>query len=122
MIRWLKLSLAALIVMMPLGSVQAHTALQGSNPASGSVLTESPPALTLTFIEPTRLTSLILATSAGEKRLTFTPSGSARSFTSQKPALMRGRNEIRWRALSQDGHVVEGSLIIVLRAPRPQGA
>lgn len=120
--RLLQASLAALLVMAPIAGAHAHTALQDSSPASGSVLTEAPPALALTFVEPTRLTSLVLVTSAGEKRLTFTPSGSARSFTSARPPLLRGRNEIRWRALSQDGHVVEGSIIIVLRAPRPQGA
>lgn len=118
----LRVVAAALMLIAPVSAVQAHTALRSSSPESGSVLTEAPPALTLTFIEPTRLTSLVLVTSAGETRLAFTPSGSARSFTSPRPAFTRGRNEIRWRALSQDGHVVEGSLIVVLRSPVRKGA
>lgn len=100
-------------------AVQAHTALRTSNPASGSVLTQSPPVLTLTFLEPASLTSLTLVTAAGERQLPFKPTGKALVFNAPKPGFVRGRNEVRWRALSRDGHVVEGSIIVVLRAPKP---
>jgi methionine-rich copper-binding protein CopC len=109
--------LAASIFLAPATPALAHTALKGSNPASGSVLTRSPPVFTLTFLEPARLTYLALVTPAGERRLPFTPSGSALTFSSPRPDLTPGRNEIRWRALSRDGHVVEGSIIVVLRPP-----
>lgn len=113
--------IAAAIAMavVPATSALAHTALKSASPASGSVLTQSPPVLTLTFLQPTRLTSLVLVTAAGERALPFKPGGSARTFSAARPGLARGRNEIRWRALSQDGHVVEGSIILVLRAPKP---
>jgi methionine-rich copper-binding protein CopC len=106
------------LILAPLTPAIAHTALKSASPASGSVLTTPPPVLTLTFLQPTRLTSLVLVNSAGEKTLPFKPGGSALSFTTAKPALAPGRNEIRWRALSQDGHVVEGSIILVLRVPK----
>lgn len=93
----------------------AHTTLQQTSPASGSVMTESPQQVTLTFGEPTRLTSIAVATASGERRLTFTPSGSATTFTVSAPNLATGRNELRWRALSRDGHPVEGAIIIVIR-------
>ncbi len=109
----------ALIVMTVPAVVQAHTALQSVSPASGSVLTQSPPVLRLTFLEPASLTSLMLVTAAGERPLSFTPTGRALTFTAARPGFARGRNEIRWRALSRDGHVVEGSIIVVLRAPKP---
>ncbi|MBK6675312.1 MAG: copper resistance protein CopC [Proteobacteria bacterium] len=116
-------SLATIVVTAVLSSVAyAHTSLRGSEPASGSVLTQSPPAVTLTFLEPARLTSLMLVTSSGERRLAFSPSGNALSFVAAKPELAPGRNEIRWTALSADGHVIEGSLIIVLRAMARPGA
>ena len=115
----MKCKLAGVVLLMLAAPLGAHTALQRSSPASGSVLTASPPVLTLTFIEPTRLTSLLLVNSAGERALRFTPLAKAKTFSSPKPGLIKGRNEIRWRALSQDGHVIEGSLIIVLRAPKP---
>ena len=116
---WHRIAMALAIAAVPVSAAVAHTALKSSNPASGSVLTQSPPVLTLTFLQPTRLTSLVLVTSTGERRLPFKPGDSALTFSASNPALARGRNEIRWRALSQDGHVAEGSIILVLRAPKP---
>lgn len=113
---WTLLGALALPMTM-VTPVDAHTTLRGSSPASGSVLTQAPPQLTLTFLEPARLTSLVLVTASGERKLAFTPTGSGLTFTSHAPPLRRGRNEVRWTALSQDGHVIEGSIIIVLRAP-----
>lgn len=109
---------AIALILAPLSPVLAHTALKSASPASGTVLTAPPPVLTLTFLQPTRLTSLVLVNTAGEKALPFKPGGSALTFTTAKPALAPGRNEIRWRALSEDGHVVEGSIILVLRKPK----
>lgn len=113
-----KMAAVAMMLAMPM-SVEAHTALHSSNPSSGSVLTQSPPVLTLTFLEAVSLTSLMLVTGEGERSLSFTPSGRALTFEAPQPEFMRGRNEVRWRALAQDGHVIEGSIIIVMRAPKP---
>ncbi|HTU09740.1 MAG TPA: copper resistance CopC family protein [Allosphingosinicella sp.] len=115
MTRFVKAMLAALLLTLP-AMAMAHTALRSSSPASGSVLTRSPSALTLTFIEPTRLTSLNLVSSAGERALPFSAAGPL-TYTAPQPRFAPGRNEVRWRALSRDGHVVEGRIIIVLRAP-----
>ena len=112
------MSMAAALLLAITGSTAlAHTTLQSSTPASGSVLTASPPVLTLTFADPLRMTAITLVTASGERNLTFRPGGSACTFTVQRPRLEPGRNEVRWRALSQDGHVMEGSIIIVLRPP-----
>ena len=111
-------ALAALsLPIAAISPANAHTALRSFTPASGSVLTQAPPQLSLTFLKPARLTSLVLLTASGERKLTFAPTGSALTFTSLRPHLERGRNEVRWTALSQDGHVIEGTIIIVLRAP-----
>jgi methionine-rich copper-binding protein CopC len=117
MTRLIRAIVTASVLIAPATAAFAHTALKGSNPASGSVLAQSPLVLTLTFLEPARLTYLALVTPAGERRLQFVPGGSALTFSSPKPGLTQGRNEIRWRALSRDGHVVEGSIIVVLRPP-----
>lgn len=109
-------ALALLVVLA--SSAQAHTSLRSSSPASGSVLTESPAVFSLTFLEPVRVTSLVLVTAAGERQLEFAPVGSAVTFTVTGPGFVAGRNEVRWKALSQDGHVIEGSVIIVIRAQR----
>lgn len=118
MMKLSRMAVAALVLTIPVG-VEAHTALRSSSPSGGSVLTQSPPVLTLTFMEAASLTSLTLVTSEGERNLTFTPSDSALTFEAPQPAFVRGRNEVRWRALSQDGHVIEGSIIFVMRAPKP---
>jgi len=99
-------------------NAQAHTTLRSSSPASGSVLTEAPALFSLTFLEPARMTSLVLVTVAGETRLQFAPVGSAVTFTVSRPGFVPGRNEVRWTALSKDGHVIEGSVIVVLRTLR----
>jgi methionine-rich copper-binding protein CopC len=112
-----RILLASLFLASSFTGALAHTTLRASTPASGDVLTESPAEVTLEFIEPASMTSLILATAQGERRLAFTPTGSALTFKSPKPSFALGRNELRWRALSRDGHVIEGSIIIVLRAP-----
>jgi copper resistance protein C len=112
------MTMAAAVLLAITGSAAlAHTTLQSSTPASGSVLTASPPALTLTFADPLQLTAITLVTASGERNLAFRPGGSARTFSVQRPRFEPGRNEVRWRALSQDGHVMEGSIIIVLRRP-----
>jgi methionine-rich copper-binding protein CopC len=105
----------AAAIALSLGSAQAHTSLESSAPASGSILTQSPEQIVLTFHEAARLTSIAVALPNGERRLQFTPSGSATTFTAVSPNLPVGRNEVRWRALSADGHVVDGSIIIVVR-------
>ncbi len=98
------------------GAAPAHSTLRSSTPASGSVLTASPPSITLDFNEATRLVSVGVVTADGERRLRMTPSGSATRFsTAATPNLPRGRNAIRWRAISRDGHPVEGTIILVVR-------
>lgn len=109
----------------------AHSTVKSTVPASGTVMLSSPPEVVINFNEPARLTSVVLA-EAGmpERKLPFTPpSGSATTFTLPKPNLGSGRNEIKWKALSKDGHPISGSIIIVIRSgpalsttPRPPGA
>jgi methionine-rich copper-binding protein CopC len=111
--RSLPLLLAAIAAATP---AFAHSTLRASTPASGSVLGASPPAISLEFNEATRLVSVVVVTGETERRLRMTPSGSGIRFTTTAaPNLPRGRNAIRWRAISRDGHPVEGTIIIVIR-------
>jgi len=73
----------------------------------------------MTFGEPTRLTAVSVVAAGEERKLAFTPEDSATEFSVTAPALAPGRNEVQWRALSLDGHVVEGSVIIVIKPPTP---
>jgi methionine-rich copper-binding protein CopC len=106
-------------LLLASGPANAHTALKSATPASGSVLTQSPPEISLTFIEPTRLVSVTVSANGQERRLRFSPGGPSQVFRVMQPGLPAGRNEIRWRGLSRDGHIVEGVVILVIRGPRP---
>lgn len=100
----------------------AHTALAGSTPASGSILPVSPDAVTLDFEEPVRLTSAICESRGEQRALVFSPHGRSSQFTIDAPNLAPGRNSILWKALSPDGHVVEGTIIIVIKPPTESSA
>ncbi|ADU12727.1 copper resistance CopC family protein [Asticcacaulis excentricus] len=108
------LTLIAALISLPVAG-SAHTPLIATVPQSGEVLTESPPEIVLTFAEPVRLTSLVSKHANGQKRLKFLPTGESDSFTAASPDLPAGRNELRWKALSPDGHVVEGVIIVNIR-------
>jgi methionine-rich copper-binding protein CopC len=114
--RRLRAATAALLlaVLAPLAAF-AHSALKRSDPPSGSVLKAPPPSVVLEFNEPARLTSVVaVGADQSERKLEFAPAGSATSFTVAAPALSAGRNELRWKALSKDGHPVSGTVVLVV--------
>ena len=109
--------LGALIAITLAVAVQAHTSLKTSQPESGTILSSSPEYVTLEFVKPVRLTQLrVEAASAEERKLEFTPNEVSAEFTVTAPNLSPGRNAIHWTALSPDGHVIEGTIILVMRA------
>lgn len=94
----------------------AHSTLKGTIPASGSILPASPTVVTITFNESARLTAVVVAQAGKpDRKLDAMPSGSATSFMIHDPNLETGRNEIKWTALSKDGHPISGSIIIVIK-------
>jgi hypothetical protein len=44
-----------------------------------------------------------------------TPHGSAATFQLPNPQLAAGHNEIKWKGLSKDGHVVTGTLVYEIK-------
>lgn len=107
---------SAAIIVMSAGAAHAHSTLRSVSPASGTILNASPAEVIMTFSEPARLTSVVVdEPGKGERRLEVTPDGLASTFTLPAPMLGSGRNEIRWKALSKDGHPIQGSIIIVVR-------
>jgi methionine-rich copper-binding protein CopC len=112
---------AASLLLQFAAPAYAHTAVAGTNPKSGSVLERSPAVVEISFEHAAHLTSVVLvAAGKPERKLAFTPSGGATTFRLPDPALAPGRNEIRWKALSSDGHVVSGSMVLVIRPPGAQ--
>jgi hypothetical protein len=107
---------AAMIMSSP--PAFAHSTVKSTVPASGSVVNRSPDSVFINFNEPARMTSVVVAeTGKADRKLEFTPpSGSTTSFRIPAPNLGAGRNEIKWKALSKDGHPVSGSIIILIKA------
>jgi copper resistance protein C len=95
----------------------AHTKLADTLPKSGAVLERSPPAIEFHFEHSVSLTSVILIEAGKtERALVFTPIGNAATFRIEEPRLGPGHNEIRWKALGGDGHIVSGTLVYEIKA------
>ena len=104
-----------LAVIAPLAA-SAHSTVKRTSPASGSVLSASPARIVIELNEEARLTSVVaVAADETERKLPFSPAGSALSFTVEAPGLAAGRNEVRWKALSKDGHPIAGTIILVIK-------
>ncbi len=94
----------------------AHSTVKSTAPVSGSILPASPAEVTITFNEPARMTSIVVVEAGKpERKLEFMPGGSSTVFMVHTPNLTTGRNEIKWTALSKDGHPISGSIIIVIK-------
>lgn len=114
-----RLLLSISLLAVSLGAA-AHTAVKGAKPADGATLDSSPASIEITFEHPVQMTSIsVVAEKAAERKVTFTPSTAATTFTVDKPALTAGHNEVHWKALSKDGHVVTGKLTYTIK---PAGA
>lgn len=118
--------LFAVLMSLLATAVLAHSTVKSTVPANGATLTASPPQVVINFNEPTRLVS-VTATSTGteEKKLQFSPANEAASFTIAAPQLATGRHEIKWRALSKDGHPISGTIVLVIKPsgdPVPRAA
>lgn len=95
----------------------AHSPLKMATPASGTSLEASPDTITLTFGDAVLLTSVMNMSSAGHSDLTFEPKAKSKEFTITAPNLSVGENTLHWKALSPDGHVVDGTLTYTLTPP-----
>ena len=94
----------------------AHTTLESSSPPSGATLEQSPPLIEMQFHSPINLTSVVVVDAGkAERKLEFTPHASSPVFKLPNPQLAPGRNEIAWKGLSKDGHVVSGSLVFEIK-------
>lgn len=107
---------AALVFLLFTPPASAHTAIKSTQPRDGAELEESPAEVVIQFAHAARLTSVVASgEDTSERRLEFTPPGSAITFKIPEPGLGLGRNEIRWKALADDGHVIEGLLVIIIK-------
>jgi methionine-rich copper-binding protein CopC len=111
-------AVAAVVVAGPAFAPAAafgHTTIESTVPRNYAVLAVSPAEIRVRFEHLAMLTSVIVvAPGHRERRLEFEPMTNALEFTLLDPALVPGRNEIRWKGLASDGHVIEGTLVFLI--------
>ena len=99
----------------------AHTTLESSTPPNGATLEQSPPVIEMKFHHPINLTSVVVVdASKAERKMDFSPHASAAVFKVENPQLAPGKNELTWKGLSSDGHVVSGSLVFQVKPKEPK--
>jgi methionine-rich copper-binding protein CopC len=109
---------ALLMAVAALGALplvaQAHARLISADPADGSVLIQAPRDITLKFSEAAQLTMLSIqkddAPADAAARKLAVPSGAKAQFTIAAPPLTPGHYSMHFRVLSDDNHVVSGTV------------
>ena len=104
---------AMLFVMLAisLGSANAHSKKDATQPADGAVLEASPEVIGMTFDMPMRVTLLTLTDQdATEHEITRTDNMQPVSeFRATPPELPTGQYTVQWRGLAADGHPMQGA-------------
>ena len=99
------------------GVAAAHAHLQNSAPANHSALAVAPTQVTLNFHEAVQLTALsVQAGSAKPQKLGPLPSETSKTFKLPLPSLDTGAYVITWRAVSEDRHVMSGTIAFTVQA------
>jgi len=100
-------------------TASAHAHLQKASPADGSVVTTSPSRIVLNFSEAARLTAAsIQKGDEPRQRLKPLPAAAARQISVPLPQLTPGSYSVTWRVVSEDGHVMSGTLRFTLAPDR----
>src|SRR5688572_26189150 len=106
------------ISLLSASPVFAHAALKVSAPASGATVA-APQNLSLTFSEKVRLTAVRLT--ADGKNVSGVQvdraAPAAPTFSVPLPKLAPAKYEVRWTALGDDGHAVNGTFVFTVSAP-----
>jgi len=116
-VKWLVLFILVLSVVQPF-SVSAHTSLKNSNPAEGEVIKGDLSKIRLNFDTAIEKTSTVeLKTAQGDVVLLEKPLiiGNEWSAVVQQK-LESGTYLIRWKLISEDGHLVEGTIRFNVKA------
>lgn len=105
-----KKSLLAAAILMP-GLAFAHAHLEMSVPSANSTVPEMPPQIMLHFSEATRLTALSIEKEGGkEKQALKVPAETKAVLHVAGPKLGPGVYILSWRGLSDDTHIVNGTV------------
>jgi copper transport protein len=93
-------------------SAFAHAYLVESKPADGDLARLPPPAVELLFNEAVEITAASLVDPSGEvRRLPVSSAKAERISIAMPPGLGEGSHLLSYRVISEDGHVVSGSVV-----------
>jgi len=96
-------------------TASAHAHLQRASPADGSVVTTSPSSIVLNFSAAAHLTAASIQKGAEPRQsLKPLPAAAARQISVPLPQLTPGSYSVTWRVVSEDGHVMSGTLRFTL--------
>ena len=111
------LSLMVLAAFAFTGVAHAHARLHKSDPADNSTITAVPKNLALEFNEAVKLTALSLQ-KGDEKaqQLGPLPTTAAKQITVAMPSVAPGSYIVKWRAMSDDNHIMAGKLLFTVAA------
>ena len=112
------MAVALLAVSLQVLPAAAHSPLISSSPADGDVLAAAPQAIEMKFRGTARLLRLALTgAQSGEVALSEEHlMVEKHRHTIALPAIAADEYEVRWRALSADGHVVKGDFSFTVSA------
>lgn len=109
-IRFAAVAALAAVFWLPGDPALAHSKGPKITPAHGSELNEAPAALGFTFAQPVRLTA-VRVYDASDSEIELPGKRSIKPAKTRKvelPPLAAGAYRVQWRALSADGHPVDG--------------
>ena len=114
------LSLVSGLALATFGvTASAHAHLQKASPADGSVVTMSPSRIVLNFSQPARLTAASIQKGDEPRQsLKPLPAAAARQISVPLPQLTPASYSVTWRVVSEDGHVMSGTLRFTLAPDR----
>ncbi|WP_051637279.1 copper resistance CopC family protein [Rhodococcus sp. UNC363MFTsu5.1] len=112
----LLLALGAVVLTAPVAS--AHSELLSSSPARDGVLAEPPTEVVLTFSTAVQSTgAAVVVTTADGTRLDDGPVRRDGARMIQRVKAGSGAVDVRWRAVSEDGHQLTGTFGYAVGAP-----
>lgn len=110
-------------LLLASGLAQAHAHLQSSTPVEGSTLSTAPTTLELKFSEAVTVTALTLGKSDEKgQALQFSTKEPVEKVTAAIPALTPGKYVISYRVVSDDNHVMSGTVHFTLGSGASTGA
>lgn len=91
-------------------SAAAHSPLTRTLPEDGARVQQLPKQIEMEFRDALLLTSATVTTGTGKPvKLVITPSEKSQQFQLELPALKAEQITIEWKALSGDGHIMDGT-------------